>query len=267
MAITKPTPGGDRDAWGPILNAALDDLDGRTEALEALLDLIQAKGDLMVGTGSGTLGRVPAGSNGALMVADSGETAGVKWSDIQHLTGTGSPEGVVSAPVGSTFTNTEAGGYNGARAWRKASGSGSTGWVVTEGDTGPRSLVSAGLASSFVGASSHPLWTLQRVGPRVTTTFRLNPASAGGSWATPANIFNASVPTGFRIGAASQDVALGTGSVNGAAPAAINALWNNTYLQVDVFASGTWATSDLLIGSASWITTDAWPSSLPGSAL
>ena len=50
--------------------------------------------------------------------------------------GTGNPNGVVTAPVGSQFVNTESGGYNGARRWTKATGSGNTGWVVVDGDTG-----------------------------------------------------------------------------------------------------------------------------------
>lgn len=48
--------------------------------------------------------------------------------------GTGSPEGKVTAPVGSTYTDTAA--TNGAIRWVKTSGTGSTGWVVEYGDTG-----------------------------------------------------------------------------------------------------------------------------------
>lgn len=62
-------------------------------------------------------------------------------ADLLHpFTGTGSPEGVVTAPPGSTFLNTESGGWNGARRWTKATGTGATGWVVSEGDTGWRDV-------------------------------------------------------------------------------------------------------------------------------
>ena len=41
---------------------------------------ITAKGDLIVGTGSGTFDNLPAGTNGHILVADSGETTGLKWA-------------------------------------------------------------------------------------------------------------------------------------------------------------------------------------------
>ncbi len=41
--------------------------------------LIDAKGDLIVGTADNTAARLPVGSNGQILVADSTQTAGVKW--------------------------------------------------------------------------------------------------------------------------------------------------------------------------------------------
>ena len=61
--------------------------------------------------------------------------------------GTGSPEGKVAAPVGSTYTDTAA--TNGAIRWIKTSGTGNTGWVVEYGDTGWRDI-----SSSIVNRSS-----------------------------------------------------------------------------------------------------------------
>jgi hypothetical protein len=40
---------------------------------------ITAKGDLIVGTGSGTFDNLPAGTNGHTLVADSVEATGLKW--------------------------------------------------------------------------------------------------------------------------------------------------------------------------------------------
>jgi hypothetical protein len=40
---------------------------------------ITAKGDLIVGTGSGSFDNLPAGTNGYTLVADSTETTGLKW--------------------------------------------------------------------------------------------------------------------------------------------------------------------------------------------
>src|SRR5699024_1181871 len=55
--------------------------------------------------------------------------------------GTGSPEGKVSAPVGSIYTDSAA--TNGAIRWIKSSGAGNTGWMVEYGYTGWRNLRSA----------------------------------------------------------------------------------------------------------------------------
>lgn len=54
---------------------------------------------------------------------------GERWTE-----GTGSPEGVVAAPVGTRWTDTAA--TFGAVEWVKATGTGKTGWVVAVGDTG-----------------------------------------------------------------------------------------------------------------------------------
>ena len=42
--------------------------------------LIDAKGDLIVGTADNTVGRLAVGTNGYTLVADSGETTGLKWA-------------------------------------------------------------------------------------------------------------------------------------------------------------------------------------------
>ena len=57
------------------------------------------------------------------------------------LTGTGSPERKVTAPVGTIYTDTAA--TNGAIRWIKTSGTGNTGWRVEYGDTGWRNVSDA----------------------------------------------------------------------------------------------------------------------------
>ena len=52
------------------------------------------------------------------------------------ITGTGFPEGKVTAPVGAIYTDSAA--TNGAIRWIKTSGTGATGWEVEYGDTGSR---------------------------------------------------------------------------------------------------------------------------------
>lgn len=68
------------------------------------------------------------------------------------LSGTGSPEGVVTAPAGSMWTDTAA--TTGAVRWCKASGAGNTGWIVEYGDTGWRditTLIEAGVQATNAG--------------------------------------------------------------------------------------------------------------------
>lgn len=54
--------------------------------------------------------------------------------------GNGFPEGVVAAPVGTTYVDNLA--TNGAVKWLKTSGNGNTGWVVEFGNTGRRDITS-----------------------------------------------------------------------------------------------------------------------------
>jgi len=83
-----------------------------------------------------TTGSVLPGANGTQPLGSSS----FRWSDVASLqftlgttnitqtAGTGSPEGVVTAPVGSTYTRTD--GTAGTINYGKKSGSGNTGWVA-----------------------------------------------------------------------------------------------------------------------------------------
>lgn len=80
---------------------------------------------LTLGIPRGEVG--PAGPPGA----DGNPTA-------YELRGTGSPNGAVTAPVGTYYTDTIS--TNGATRWYKKTGTGNTGWVVVFGDTGWRNI-------------------------------------------------------------------------------------------------------------------------------
>ena len=59
------------------------------DATKVALSSFTAKGDLLVGTGAGTLAAVAVGTNGYALVADSVEAAGVKWAAVGDVTLTG----------------------------------------------------------------------------------------------------------------------------------------------------------------------------------
>ena len=66
-----------------------------------------------------------------------------------ELRGNGMPEGVISAPVGTTYVDEKV--TNGALKWIKRSGTGNTGWEILIGDTGWRTIsIVSGLGNSYL---------------------------------------------------------------------------------------------------------------------
>lgn len=70
-----------------------------------------------------------------------------------EIRGTGSPEGRITAEIGTTYVDVNA--TNGALKWIKESGNGNTGWKVLIGDTGWRTLntlskLTVGSRTSFI---------------------------------------------------------------------------------------------------------------------
>jgi hypothetical protein len=63
-----------------------------TSAIQA--SIIDAKGDLIVGTANDTAGRLGVGTNGQILTADSAETTGLKW--------TAAPSGYIAPTIGTT---------------------------------------------------------------------------------------------------------------------------------------------------------------------
>lgn len=210
-----------------------DDVDIATSLQNLALDVEGAMNDNLLPATGGTLTgpiTVPYGNTGGIHIGGSGP---------QILSGTGSPEGVVTAPVGSTWRDTNA--TTGAVKWIKASGAGNTGWKVEYGDTGFRN-VAAGLlvANGFTTVTG---MQIRRTGNRVDMTafgmYRAAPGS-GGFY---------TLPSGFR-------------------PAYV--CYARSYSDNPCYVSGTAAhmimagTSDAGVSFA-YTTDDAWPSTLPGT--
>jgi len=73
---TKYKIGDGSTAWTSLAYGGLGSIDSA---------LIDAKGDLIVGTADNTTARVAVGSNGQVLVADSAQTAGVKWVSQESI--------------------------------------------------------------------------------------------------------------------------------------------------------------------------------------
>jgi hypothetical protein len=68
---------------------------------------VDAKGDLLVGTGADAVGRLAVGTNGQLLSAASGESSGLKWANPgMTLINTTSFSAVSSVSVNNVFTST-----------------------------------------------------------------------------------------------------------------------------------------------------------------
>lgn len=195
-----------------------------------------------------------AGTNAGqdwLRVTTNTGTTWTQWflrSSMNHpivgatITDVGSPEGVKTAPIGVRYIDSSA--TNGALEWSKFSGTGNTGWRVTEGDTGVRNV--PGVAGTGITATTS-LW--RRMGNLVSATLILRADVAFTSGGT-AFI----VPAGFR-----PSIAINSSPpYSGAGPVAIQTggaatLWSPL------------VTNDQRAYSWTWTTSDAWPSPLPGT--
>lgn len=199
-------------------------------------------------TGMGTLASGAVTSSGAVQAA-AGSGFVVGSSGPIMRSGTGSPEGAVTAPVGSIWFQTDS--TVGVTHWRKSSGTGNTGWVVMEGDTGRRDITALLATDATRTMSVAPI--LRRIGPMVSFS------AAWSNTGTPFRLLLLTLPTGFRPAA--------TLYVNTPYDVAATSAYRN----MGITASGNLsyggpANSSVFEYQASWLTSQDWPSSLPGSA-
>lgn len=220
--------------------------------------LVDAKGDLLVASGNDTLARVGVGSNGQVLTADSGSSAGVKWAAAgggsSDLTGTGFPEGVVTAAVGTVYIDTAA--TCGAIRWIKASGSGNTGWRVLFGDTGWRNVT--GVLSGWPAGMTGSFY-MRRREDRVYLSMNLDLSGVasgfgdftvtGVPWAKsdPGTLYPHTLAPVIR-----QDSPVGDGRIS----------WAGSDIR---FIGLGQAAGYLLPTSTCYLTADPWPSTLPGT--
>lgn len=172
-----------------------------------------------------------------------------------ELRGTGFPEGKVAAPVGTYYTDESV--TNGAWRWFKKTGTGTNGWIVQEGDTGNRWIDGDTTICPQTGVTA----SIRRVGNQVRLTV----------WGIP-RVYNTDIfiaPSGFGLrhilnvgglakggpGSSYQGISwVGNAIMQPPLSVYDNVLRYPGIAQPDAKASHT----------ASWITRDQWPGTLPG---
>ena len=183
-----------------------------------------------------------------------GATAGLELgsSGPRMMSGTGSPEGAVTAPVGSIWFQSDS--TVGVTHWRKESGTGNTGWGVMAGDTGTRNLTTYWTPSGITVNSL----SIRRVNETIYLQMDVTLDSASGT-----NTIGTSWPAGFTpagaLTTAVDDLAVDT---NGASTAIL--LFRSNLL--GIYRSPAPSSGSRWRVFKTWRTTDAWPTSLPGSA-
>lgn len=184
--------------------------------------------------------RHATGGPDALTPADIGAVPASRW-----LTGTGSPEGVVTAPVGTTYTDTAA--TLGAIEWTKWTGAGNTGWRVTKGDTGPKrldSLLTNGWTA--VAPTNYGPW-VRRSGNVVTLSGYVN-------WSSRTGTAFLTLPLGYRP----ERITFGHIDTANAEQGALVSVATTGVLEAPYISTvSTTITSGFL--TATLITSDPWP--------
>jgi hypothetical protein len=188
-------------------------------------------------------------------------TSHIATNGAVHLSGTGSPEGVVTAAPGSTWLQTNATtDVKGWLRWVKATGTGNTGWVAgPEADTGWRALSPA----TYIGAA----WTngsvrIRRVGSMVEIA-----GDATGVAAHPGEIVNF-LPAGFEPAQVRRHIGPAFNTSSGYQGTEFMFAAASRTVSMNRFTGSAWSsgqTTYLFFGD-SWGTSSTWPSSLPDSA-
>ena len=187
-------------------------------------------------------------------------------SGAVHLSGTGTPEGVVTAAPGSTWLQTDATtDVKGWLRWIKATGTGNTGWIAgPEADTGWRNI-----ASSITWPSeSGDVLGVARV-RRVGTTCYLYLRGAIGSTTGDTATAIGTLPAGFRHDVDSQHggVLFYTTRESPALAPMIAVRTSNLSHEIKIQRVGGAEAANWSGGQATFETVAAWPASLPGTAV
>lgn len=189
----------------------------------------------------------------------------------QEIRGTGSPEGRITAEIGTTYVDVNV--TNGALKWIKESGNGNTGWRVLIGDTGWRTLNALSLTTENNKKSEVKI---RRVNNLVSFSFggldwgyfgiirRGAEGFAGFRGDTSAMILgNGGIPAGFR----SEASLVGNLYLNLelAGNLYLGGKSDGNYMLLGFFKPipTTNDITNIRVGLISYLTDDPWPTTLP----
>ena len=187
-----------------------------------------------------------------------------------EIHGTGMPEGVVSAPVGTTYVDEKV--TNGALKWIKRSGTGNTGWEILIGDTGWRTLsIVSGLGNSYL--------KVRRINSQVTYQFGGLPwgwfgiVRRGGAGYTlqgsdrERNVYilpGDKIPNGFRSeGSLIGNIYSDKGSIYGTWYLGGRGDYNHLRFQFTNPVPTDRDIGDIRVSAISYVTNDPYPAKLP----
>lgn len=181
----------------------------------------------------------------------------IRANGVDIITGTGFPNGVVTAPVGSTYIDTNS--TNGAIEWKKATGTGNTGWVVSVGDTGWRDVTATHFSSliEVISPFDNGVW-MRKTDTQVQISIKGTSKMSSFSGQTVV------LPSGFRYYSANTlggqfytSTIVGSGIGN-----------TLVYSSLQFVNSTGITTGDRMMMSANFMgnASDGWPTTLPGLA-
>ena len=202
------------------------------------------------------VGRMVASAGGSYNGAEG--TITLPGGAVSELSGTGTPNGVITASPGTYYTDTA--GTNGAWRWLKTSGTGNTGWEVVHGDTRWRDVTAS--AINHPGIASGAI-RIRRIGEMsFVRIFNLQFSSDHTTGSGPLFV----LPPGFAFGpisglAARSNGLASTTNIALTSTGQLFILSRNTDTPANIIPGMNWPLAGMLSGP----TAQPWPTTLPGT--